>query len=223
MLQNQLWLRLGYSTFIAMTVPFALSTILGCGGGGESSSLTSNLTTPPSTARISSSAETDALSSDVTTLPDEIDRNAEESLEDAHTPALDESGVSSAAGSPSMSTDSESVEEQEADSSPPQPPIGTPVVAVNSTPTGASATVMWEPSTDSHVNGYYIYYGRQQSEEQGVCSYEGRYAVDSPSVMIMDLEPNTPYFFAVSSYSGLESPCSKETLVITPPASPHYS
>lgn len=189
-----------------MTVPFAFSAILGCGGAGESSPIASNLSTTPAADTASTSAELDSRSSDVAPLPGELHAGDAEAPEDALALNPD---ASLTAGSP---------EEPVADSPPPQAPTGIPVVALNSTPTGASADVTWQPSADSNVSGYYIYYGKQSSGEPGVCSYEERYSVDSPSVTIAELEPNTPYFFAVSSYSSFESPCSNETAVITPPA-----
>ena len=206
MLKNQTWLNSDYRKLIGMTVLFALSTILGCEGGGENSPITSNLATTPPAETAPASTETDSWSSDVAPLPGELHAGDAEAPEDALALNPD---ASLTAGSP---------EGPPADSPPPQAPTGTPVVALSSTPTGASAEVTWQPSPDTNVNGYYIYYGRQSSEEPGVCSYEGRYSVDSPSVMITDLEPNTPYFFAVSSYSSFESPCSNEIAVITPPA-----
>jgi hypothetical protein len=60
--------------------------------------------------------------------------------------------------------------------------------------------------------------GKQPSESPGVCSYEERIAVDTPPVTIAELEPNTPYFFAVSAYNNFESPFSNEATAITPPA-----
>lgn len=201
MLKNEPWLSQGYCKLIALTIPLALSTILGCSGGGESNPIASNLSTAPSTETDSSSSETDAPSSDVAPFSGEL--SAEDT--DALTAALSE-------------PDADSPEGRGAENPPPQAPTGAPVIDLNSTPTGASANVTWQPSTDSNVSGYYIHYGRQSPGEPGVCSYEGRYAVDSLSVTITDLEPNTPYFFSVSSYSSFESPCSNETAVITPPA-----
>jgi len=44
--------------------------------------------------------------------------------------------------------------------------------------------------------------------------------VDSPSATVPNLDPNTTYYFAVSAYNGLESPCSEEVSTVTaPPAS----
>ncbi|MDH4081084.1 MAG: fibronectin type III domain-containing protein [Nitrospira sp.] len=97
-------------------------------------------------------------------------------------------------------------------------PRETPTVSMASTPTGAVASVTWESIPDPKVKGYYIYYGKQPSPDPGVCSYDDRIAADAPAVTIAELEPNTPYFFAVSAYGRLESLCSSEASAITPPA-----
>ena len=205
MFKNRLRLTPDYQQLIEMIAPFALSTILGC-GGGENSPVASNPSPTPSTEAGASSTETVSRSFSMTSLPDELPTGEAEIPED--TLALT-SEASLTAGS---------LEEPAADSPPPQAPTGTPVVVLNSTPMGATAEVTWQPSADSNVKGYYIYYGRQSSGEPGVCSYEVSYSVDSPSVTITELDPNTPYFFAVSSHSSFESPCSNEAAVITPPA-----
>ena len=219
MLRNETWLRSeSYYKVIPLTVLFTLSTIiLGCGGGGESSPITSNLSTMPS-AEADSAAEANPPSSDVASLPDDLHAGDAEAPVDALNSNQEEGDANLIADSQLGSPDSGSPEGQAEENPPPQPPTGITVVALNSTPTGASAEVTWPPSADPNVNGYYVYYGRQPSEEPGVCSYEGRYAVDSSSVTITDLEPNTPYFFAVSSYTSHESPCTNETAIITPPA-----
>lgn len=206
MLKSKTWVASGYRILIGITVPFALSTILGCGGGGENSPASSNLSTSPSAEAGSASTETDSRSSEIASLPGELHAGDAEAPEDA------------LALSPDSNLTAGSPDEPAIDSPPPQAPAGTPIVTLNSTPMGASAEVVWQPSADSSVKGYYIYYGRQSSGEPGVCSYEGRYSVESPSVTITELEPNSPYFFAVSSHSSFESPCSNETAVITPPA-----
>lgn len=35
---------------------------------------------------------------------------------------------------------------------------------------------------------------------------------------VTGLDPNTPYYFAVSAYNGLSGPCSNEALTVTPPS-----
>jgi hypothetical protein len=96
-----------------------------------------------------------------------------------------------------------------------------PTISLTSTPTGVTAHLAWDASADPNVSGYYIYYGRESSGEFGSCSYEASQAVEAPPATIMELEPNTPYFFAISAYSGedgeAQSPCSNEVLVVTPP------
>lgn len=213
---NQSWLSPDYRKLIAITVPFALSTILGCVGGGESGPVTSQLSTTPFT-EADSSAEA-APSSDLASLPGDLHADGAEASTEAIASALEEDYRNMTGDSQPGPTDTSSPEIQAIDNPPPQPPTGLPVVALSSTPAGASADVTWQPSPGSEVSGYYVYYGRQPAEEPGVCSYEGRYAVDSLSVTISDLEPNTLYFFAVSSYSSFESSCTNEIAVVTPPA-----
>lgn len=190
--------------------PFALSTILGCGGGGESSPITSQLSTSLPN-EVDSSTQPDSPASDIASLPDDL------SASDAEAP-VDTLDSTPEDGDVNLAAEANSTDEQATENPPPQAPTAPPVVALNSTPTGASAEVRWQPSPDSQVSGYYIYYGRQSAEEPGVCSYEEKYAVDSPTVTLADLKPNTPYFFAVSSYSDMESSCSIEVMAITPPA-----
>ncbi len=97
-----------------------------------------------------------------------------------------------------------------------------PTISLTSTPTGVTAQLTWDASTDPNVSGYYIYYGKQSSGEFGSCSYDASQAVEAPPAIITELDPNTPYFFAISAYSGedgdVQSPCSNEVLVVTPPA-----
>ena len=97
-----------------------------------------------------------------------------------------------------------------------------PTVSVTPTPTGATARLTWDASPDPTVSNYYVYYGKESSGEPGSCSYEESQVVESPPAIITGLEPNTPYFFAISASGGeggeSESPCSNEVLVVTPPA-----
>ncbi len=96
-----------------------------------------------------------------------------------------------------------------------------PTISLTSTPTGVTARLTWDASADPNVAGYNVYYGKQSSGEFASCSYEEGQAVEAPPATINGLEPNTPYFFAISAYGGeggeLESPCSNEVLVVTPP------
>jgi len=97
-----------------------------------------------------------------------------------------------------------------------------PTISMTPTPAGVTARLSWDASTDPNVAGYHVYYGKESSGEPGSCSYEGSQGVTAPPATISGLEPNTPYFFSISAYSGeagdLESPCSSEVLVVTPPA-----
>ena len=96
-----------------------------------------------------------------------------------------------------------------------------PEISLTSTPTRVTAQLTWDASTDPNVSGYHVYYGKQSSGEYGSCSYEEGQTVEAPPAVITDLEPNTPYFFAISAFGGAEgeaeSPCSNEVLVVTPP------
>ena len=86
--------------------------------------------------------------------------------------------------------------------------------------TGVTTQLTWEASTDPNVLGYFVHYGKQSPGEYGSCSYEQSQRVGAPPATITDLEPNTPYFFAVSAFGESESesdtPCSNEVLMVTP-------
>jgi hypothetical protein len=87
---------------------------------------------------------------------------------------------------------------------------GDPTVAVTPGAAGATATLQWNPVADSSVSSYLVHYGRQSPNQSGSCAYEDSTSVDSSSVTITNLDPNSTYYFAVSAYNGLESPCSNE-------------
>lgn len=86
-------------------------------------------------------------------------------------------------------------------------------------PTGATAQVKWDASSDPNVQGYFIHYGKRSSGEYGSCSYEESQRVGAPPATITGLEPNTAYFFAISAFgeseSESETPCSNEIIVVT--------
>lgn len=96
-----------------------------------------------------------------------------------------------------------------------------PVISEPFTPTEATARLTWAVHPDPTVAGYRVYYGKESSGEPGSCSYETSQSVENPPAIITGLEPNTPYFFAISAYGGedseSESPCSNEVLVISSP------
>ncbi len=86
------------------------------------------------------------------------------------------------------------------------------------TPTGAMASLTWDPVQDPTVYAYHVHFGRRSSGQPGSCNYEDSVSVSAPSATITGLEPNTRYFFSVSSFNGLSSACSNEVSTVTPPA-----
>ncbi len=80
----------------------------------------------------------------------------------------------------------------------------------------ASATMAWDPV--GSVWGYYIHYGTQSPDSPGSCEYAESVFSSTPTATVDGLEANTTYYFAVSSYNGLESTCSVELTRVTDPA-----
>ena len=95
---------------------------------------------------------------------------------------------------------------------------GGPAVSTSSTPTGATASLAWDPVQDPTVTAYYVHYGKQSTGQSGACSYQENQSVNIPNATITELDTNTRYFFAVSAYNGLHGPCSNEVTTVTPPA-----
>jgi hypothetical protein len=95
---------------------------------------------------------------------------------------------------------------------------GGPAVSTSSAPTGATASLAWDPVQDPSVTGYYAHYGKQSAGQRGLCSYQDAQFVNGPNATITGLDPNTRYFFAVSAYNGLNGPCSNEVSTVTPSA-----
>jgi Fibronectin type III domain len=97
-----------------------------------------------------------------------------------------------------------------------------PMISSPFSPTEATARLTWAVNPDPTVTGYHVYYGKESSGEPGSCSYETSQSVEAPPAIITGLEPNTPYFFAISAFGGeegeAESPCSNEVLIISSPA-----
>ena len=87
----------------------------------------------------------------------------------------------------------------------------------SATPVGATASLEWDPVQDPSVTGYFVHYGRQSPGQPASCTYESSVYVDSPSARVENLDPNTLYYFTVSAYNGLESPCSEEVSTVTAP------
>jgi len=187
---------------IAMAPVIVLSLIAlplaGCGDDGQGGPMISSLSTPtePTDTQPSGGAPSDSEEP-----PAEEDPEAT-STEDATASAIEEFD-------PAAIAESANGEEE-------------PAISVTSTPTGATARLTWDPNPDPKVAGYAVYYGKQSSGEHGSCSYEESQSVESPPAIITGLDPNTPYFFAISAYGDdggdSESPCSNEVLVVTPPA-----
>jgi hypothetical protein len=93
---------------------------------------------------------------------------------------------------------------------------GDSAISTAMTPTGATALLAWDPVEEPTVSGYYIYYGKVSSGEIGSCLYEHAEFVSSPPALITGLEPNTQYYFAISTFNGANGRCSEEISTITP-------
>ena len=84
--------------------------------------------------------------------------------------------------------------------------------------TTATADLAWNAGGDPSVLGYYVHYGMQSPNSLGSCAYEQSiyYSLTSlanaasPTATINSLTTGTTYYFAVSAYNGIESPCSAE-------------
>jgi fibronectin type III domain protein len=79
----------------------------------------------------------------------------------------------------------------------------------------ASASLAWDPVSDSSVVGYIVHYGTQSPNSFGSCAYQQSTFSSSPSTTVTGLAANTTYYFAVSAYNGLESACSGEVTTVT--------
>ncbi|MEP6935632.1 MAG: fibronectin type III domain-containing protein [Nitrospirota bacterium] len=86
--------------------------------------------------------------------------------------------------------------------------------APSAEPAGATASLAWSPIQDPSVIAYFVHYGRHSPGQPGSCTYEHSMHAASHSATITNLEPNTTYYFAVSAYNGLESPCSSEVSIV---------
>lgn len=92
---------------------------------------------------------------------------------------------------------------------------GDPVIFTSATATGAIVSLSWDPVRDPTVYGYHVHFGTQSPGQRGSCNYSDSMFVSNPSATITGLDPNTRYFFAVSSFNGLSSPCSNEVSTVT--------
>jgi hypothetical protein len=89
-----------------------------------------------------------------------------------------------------------------------QPPNG-PASAVSA----ASAALAWDPV--GGVVGYYIHYGTESPNAPGSCAYAQSTFSSTPTATVSGLAANTTYYFAVSSFNGVESACSTEVSTVT--------
>lgn len=89
------------------------------------------------------------------------------------------------------------------------PDTGSPVSSL-------SVTLAWDPVPDPTVTGYVIHYGRSSPNHRGSCRYEASLFVSQPKGTVNNLRPETRYYFSVSSYNGVEGPCSEEVSTVTP-------
>ena len=78
----------------------------------------------------------------------------------------------------------------------------------------AVATLAWDPV--GGVAGYYIHYGTESPDSPGSCAYAQSTFSSTPIATVTELAANTTYYFAVSSFNGLESACSAEVSTVTP-------
>lgn len=94
-----------------------------------------------------------------------------------------------------------------------------PAISPTAALAGARVSLAWEPVQDPTVRTYTLHFGRESSGQAGSCHYEDSVRVFSASATVTGLEPNTRYYFAVSSSSdtGLTSPCSDEVSTVTAP------
>ena len=78
---------------------------------------------------------------------------------------------------------------------------------------GASASLAWDPVPN--VWGYIVHYGISSPNSTGSCAYPSSMFSSTPSVTVDGLAENMTYYFAVSAFNGLESPCSAEVVTVT--------
>jgi Fibronectin type III domain len=149
-----------------------------------------------------------SISSLSTPTDNQPSENTEADTTSTETAANEQENLELSLASPEPEPEIESLpnESAEADLEPPQP-------------TGATAQMNWEASSDPNVQGYFIHYGKRSSGEHGSCSYDESQRVGAPPATITGLEPHTAYFFAISAFgeseSESETPCSNEVLVVT--------
>jgi len=80
-------------------------------------------------------------------------------------------------------------------------------------PNGPSASLAWDPVAG--VFGYIVHYGPESPGSPGSCTYAESVFSSTPSATVTGLAANTTYFFSVSAFNGIESPCSIELTTVT--------
>lgn len=190
------------SKLIRLTSSVMFSTVLlfvqaGCDGNGAGGPMVSSLSTPTdATEGQTSELSADSVQAEPTAQEDSI----------ASSPTAEPIDIPPALVLASAEEDL------------PDPPSEEdPMITMTSTATDVTARLTWDPSSDTNTAGYYVYYGKQPSGELGSCAYEQSQAVETPPATISGLEPNTPYYFAISAFNEAESPCSIEVMMVTPP------
>jgi hypothetical protein len=149
-----------------------------------------------------------SISSLSTPTDNEPSENTEADTTSTETAANEQENLEVSLALPEPEPEIESLPNEfaEADLEPPQP-------------TGATAQMNWDASSDPNVQGYFIHYGKRSSGEHGSCSYDESQRVGAPPATITGLEPHTAYFFAISAFgeseSESETPCSNEVVVVT--------
>lgn len=81
-----------------------------------------------------------------------------------------------------------------------------PVVSMSDT----TAMLTWNSVDGYGVTEYRMYWGKESTGTPGSCAYPNMKATPVTEITITDLDPDTIYYFAVSAFNGLESPCSEE-------------
>ncbi|MDF0674894.1 MAG: fibronectin type III domain-containing protein [Nitrospira sp.] len=234
MLRNAISLGLAHRNFtiaIAQVIVLGLIALplAGCGADGQGGPTISSLSTPSDahsgegTQSDSNPATTGSPAEDdpAATSTEHATAHADAEHADAEHTAEEQATAEHETAHAAANAAEDSAPEAEVE---PAEGEEDPTISLTATRTGATARLTWEAYPDSNVAGYSVHYGKQSSGEPGSCSYEESQSVEAPPAIITGLEPNTPYFFAISAYGGevgeseSSSSCSNEVLVVTPAA-----
>lgn len=83
-----------------------------------------------------------------------------------------------------------------------------PPFSIYAEPGDGCVNLSWSNSVDDCAGGYYVYYGNRPGEYLGVVAYEGNSPINvgnKTSLRINGLKNGTIYYFAVSTYSKIDS------------------